>query len=157
MFWLLCIYFLILVKFGIRILNRMLRNIRLPPRYKWDFRSSEMRRIWFICLLCSSSPFSLFPLSLIYFFLLFFVFSPLRPHFLHLVMASCSGPDFPQSTPEATRLYSCPSPPIALQYQYQLAWRSLRTNHCAHHSLYNCLPKCSRHFTILKLPWQRFH
>jgi hypothetical protein len=96
---------------GIRV-NRMLRNFRLQPRYKWEFRSSEKRGTWFICLLCSSSPYSLyFPLVFYIFSFTFSFFSPLRLHFLHLEMASCSGPDFPQSTPEAIRLSSCPSRP----------------------------------------------
>ena len=39
----------------------------------------------------------------------------------------------------------------------ELASRSLTTNHCPCHSLYNCLPKCSWHYSWTAWPLKRGH
>ena len=38
---------------------------------------------------------------------------------------------------------------------YRSVTRRQRTNHCPHHSQYNCVPKCSRHFSWTAWPLNR--
>ena len=96
------------------------------------------------CFLCFSSLYFLFsPSSFSVSVHFFFVFCfHLCPPFLHLMGASFSWAASPQCTPRPHDFHPFLHP---LCCTNPIANPSLKTNHCPHHSLYNCIRKCSQH------------
>lgn len=93
------------------------------------------------CFICSSSIcFHCFPFLPVILFLFNSSLSFMSPactwHWLHM-----PGPCFLRET----QLPFSPSPFFLLHWHYWLALCSVRTNHYPHHSLHNCIPKCSQH------------